>query len=255
MEKQNPEKPAELWALLDKLKSNYEWVDLSRELSPETVHWVGFDPLKVSVKYSYESTYRDFGNNPNNSFRSDLYTLPGQYGSHVDFPRHFDPNGRTGETYGAKDLAYPLVVIEKTKAPDGNYDYALTRQDVIDFESVHGKIPAGTFVLFRSGWSKVAETEKTYPGWDVEALKYLVEERDVAGVGHETPDTDPFFVANSDTGMISEKYVLCKDKLNVELLHNLETLPPVGAIIFITFPIVKDGVGFTSRVFAITPKK
>jgi kynurenine formamidase len=54
--------------------------------------------------------------------------------------------------------------------------------------------------------------------------------------------------------MIGEDYILDRGKLNVELLKNLDRLPPVGAIVFVTFPILKDGVGFTSRVFAIAPK-
>jgi kynurenine formamidase len=243
-----------LWPLLSDLKSNYEWVDLSRAVSPETVHWPGFDPLVVQVKYSFEDTYRDFGNNENNSFLAYLYTLPGQYGTHTDFPAHFDPKGRKADSYSAKELAYPLVVFDKTGAVAANIDYALTKQDVLDFEAAHGKIPAGSFVVFKSGWSKVAEKESRYPGWDIEALKFLVDERDVAGVGHETPDTDPFYVGDSDVGMIGENYVLDHGKLNVELLQNLDTLPPTGAIIFITFPIIKDGVGFTSRVFALRQK-
>ncbi|GAB6390741.1 MAG: cyclase family protein [Treponematales bacterium] len=248
------EKKGGLWALLDELKAGYEWIDLSREVSPETVHWPGFDPLEVSVKYSFESTYRDFGNNENNSFLSYLYTLPGQYGTHTDVPGHFDPAGRTLERYGAKELVYPLVVIDKTAAVAADIEYALTAQDVRDFEAAHGKIPAGAFVVFRSGWSKAAERETRYPGWDIGALEFLVNERDIAGVGHETPDTDPSAVGESEAGMVGENYVLDHGKLNVELLHNLDALPATGAVIFITFPLVKGGTGFTSRVFAIAPK-
>ncbi|MDR1788227.1 MAG: cyclase family protein [Treponema sp.] len=248
------EKKGGLWALLDELKADYEWVDLSREVSPETVHWPGFDPLEVSVKYSFEDTYRDFGSNENNSFLAYLYTLPGQYGTHTDVPGHFDPAGRTTDRYGAKELAYPLVVVDKTAAVAADPGYALTAQDLRDFEAAHGKIPAGAFVVFRSGWSKVAGKEARYPGWDIGALEFLVSERDVAGVGHETPDTDPSAVGESDVGMIGENYVLDHGKLNVELLQNLDTLPVTGAVIFITFPLIKDGTGFTSRVFAIAPK-
>jgi kynurenine formamidase len=54
--------------------------------------------------------------------------------------------------------------------------------------------------------------------------------------------------------MVCEAYVLQQGKLNVELLRRLDQVPPVGAIAFLPFPKVKDGVGFTSRVFAIAPR-
>ncbi|GBR72318.1 putative cyclase, partial [Candidatus Termititenax spirochaetophilus] len=79
-------------------------------------------------------------------------------------------------------------------------------------------------------------------------------ERNIAGIGHETPDTDAAAVGNSDVGMIGENYILDQGRLNVELLKNLDQLPATGAIIFITYPNIKDGVGFTSRVFAIAQK-
>ncbi|GBR72319.1 hypothetical protein HP1_051 [Candidatus Termititenax spirochaetophilus] len=57
-----------LWGELAKLKSDNKWVDLSWEVSPETPHWWGFDPLVVTPKYTFDGTFKDFGNNDNNSF-------------------------------------------------------------------------------------------------------------------------------------------------------------------------------------------
>ena len=37
-----------LWNLVSELKSEkYKWVDLTHELSPETPHWYGFNPLEA----------------------------------------------------------------------------------------------------------------------------------------------------------------------------------------------------------------
>jgi kynurenine formamidase len=252
-----------LWEQLSTLKSDNQWVDLSWEVSPDTPHWWGFDPLAVAEKYTFAQTLKDFGDNPHNSFAAYLYTLPGQYGTHVDFPAHFDPKGKTIGDYGVKELVYPLVVIDKSAAVAKNYDYSLTKQDVLDFEAQYGAIPEGSFVAFRSDWYKrplsdfeAADSDGNshYPGWDIGALEYLIGVRKVAAIGHETPDTDAAVTGNSDDGMIGEDYILDHGKLNVELLKNLDKLPPTGAIIFITFPNIKGGVGFTSRVFAIAPK-
>jgi kynurenine formamidase len=245
--------PLDLWELLGRLKSEYRWVDLSFELGPQTPHWQGFEPLEVKPLYTFENT--------EGVFCANQYTLSGQYGTHVDFPRHFDPKGRRMHEYGVQDLAYPLVVIDKSAAVTANPDYELTKDDVLEFEQAHGAIPAGSFAVFRSDWSKRgtadydnkdAQGNAHFPGWSLEALKYLIEVRDVAVIGHETPDTDSAQSGNA-AGMVCEAYVLQHDKLNVELLRGLDQMPPTGAIAFITCPKVTDGVGFTSRVFAIAP--
>jgi kynurenine formamidase len=248
------EAPGNLWEELARLKSDYKWVDLSLELSPETPHWHGFDSLAVKPLYTFENT--------DGVFLAYQYTLSGQYGTHTDFPGHFDPKGRLAHEYGVEELAYPLVVIDKSAAVAANPDYVLSREDILEFEKTYGQIPAGSFVAFRSDWSKRAPADyenkdaagtSHYPGWDIEALKFLVGTRNAAAVGHETADTDSSLTGNT-AGFIGEDYVLDSGKLNIELLKNLDQIPPVGAIAFITFPKLKDGTGFTSRVFAIAPK-
>ena len=254
---------AGLWSELAKWKTDYTWVELSWEVSPQTPHWKGFDPLVVAPKYSFEGTFRDFGENENNAFAAFLYTLPGQYGTHADFPGHFDPKGRLINSYDIKELVFPLVVIDKSAAVAENPDYVLSKQDILDFEAEHGTIPAGAFVAFRSDWSKRpldkfeatdAEGNSHYPGWGNEALRFLVEERNIAAIGHETPDTDSAKQGSSEEGMVNENYILNQGRLNVELLKNLDQLPATGAIIFVTLPNIADGNGFTSRVFALRQK-
>jgi kynurenine formamidase len=246
---------AELWDTLDSLKSNYTWVDLSFEVSPQTPHWHGFDPLAVTPKYTFENT--------EGWFESSLYTLPGQYGTHTDFPGHFAPGQKLASDYtDVKDLSYKLIVIDKSKAVAKNADYELSKKDVLDFEKQYGQIPEGSFVVFRSDWSKRSAEQYEnkdkngaahYPGWSLEALEYLIKTRNAAVIGHETPDTDSA-LAGEKLGFVKERYVLVNGKLNVELLKNLDKVPPTGAIVFLTFPNIKNGTGFTSRVFAITPK-
>ena len=244
----------ELWELLASLKSGRRWLDLSLELSPQTPHWQGFKPLDVKPLYTFENT--------DGVFCVNQYTVSGQYGTHIDFPGHFDPRGRLAHEYGVQDMAYPLVVIDKSAEVNANPDYELSRQDVLEFEKTNGPVPEGSFVVFRSDWSKRAaedyenkdaEGNSHFPGWSLEALKYLIEERNVAVIGHETPDTDSAR-SGGKLGMVCEDYVLKQGKLNVELLRGLDQAPALGAVAFITFPNVRDGVGFPSRVFAIAPK-
>lgn len=255
-----------LWETLKELKSEkYEWVDLSHEFSPETPHWYGFAPLKAHKLFDYVSKPADSTEDWDEApMRVYEYTFAAQYGTHVDIPIHFDGNGRTQEQFTAEELSFPLVVIDKSDAVAANPDYHLTVQDIKDFEAEYGTIPAGSFVAFRSDWHKrdaavfdnYDENEiPHYPGWDVEAIQFLVEERNVGAIGHETSDTDPGNVTSKPDSYPypGEKYILDQDRLQVELLANLDKLPPIGSVIFVTFPRLKDGTGFPARVFAVKP--
>ncbi|MDO4315936.1 MAG: cyclase family protein, partial [Oscillospiraceae bacterium] len=94
-----------------------------------------------------------------------------------------------------------------------------------------------------------------YPGWDVNAIKWLVEERNIGAIGHEPADTDPGFVTTKEGAYPypGEQYILQVDRIQIEVMRNLDQLPPVGAMIVCAFPKLKDGVGFPARCFAICP--
>lgn len=243
----------DLWGKLKDLKETCTWVDLSHEVSADTPHWHGFTSLKSSVLYNFEK----------DGFRTDAYEIVGQYGTHVDAPCHFVEGKRTLDTFEPMDMALPLCVIDKSKEVEKDSDYALTVEDILDWESKNGKIPEGAFVAFMSNWSKKADQEamenkdekgiKHYPGWSMDALKFLTNERNIGAIGHEAADTDPASVAQTD-GMIGEYYILSTGVYQIELLKNLDLCPAKGAVIFCTFPKIKEGTGFTARCFAICPK-
>jgi kynurenine formamidase len=241
-----------LWRILSEWKSpRYKWVDLTHELSPETPHWYGFQPLGVRNLFDFDQA----------SMKVFEYTVPGQYGTHVDVPSHFDPNGRTQSEIRVDEFAYPLCVIDKSAECAANNDYALTIDNVREWEKAYGVIPEGSFVAFRSDWYKrpAAEFENKdadgcahYPGWDLETVRWLCAERKIGAMGHETPDSDPA-CRQAQTGFAAEDYILRQDKIQIELLCNLDRVPPVGAVIFCTFPKLRGGTGFPARCFAICP--
>ena len=240
-----------LWVQLEELKTKYKWVELTHELSPETPHWHGFQPLAAKELFNY----------PAAPMRVYEYTHAGQYGTHADVPIHFDPDGRDMSEITLEEFAYPLCVIDKSEAVKKNPDYALTIDDVLAWEKVNGKIPEGAFVAFRSDWCKRpnndfdnrdAEGNAHYTGWDLETVKWLVAERKIGSIGHESSDTDPA-VRQSEIGFAAEDYILRQNKIQMELLCNLDQLPPTGSIIFCVFPKLKGGTGYPTRAFAIAP--
>lgn len=244
-----------LWEIVKELKTeNYKWVDLTHELSPETPHWYGFEPLGIKKLFDY----------PEAPMRVYQYTHPGQYGTHVDGPLHFDPNGRTLAEIRPDEMMYPLAVVDKSEEVAKNSDYMLTIDDLKEWEAENGSFPEGCFVAFRSDWCKrppeifdnYDENKKPhYPGWDVEAIKWLVEERNIGAIGHETADTDPGYVTgNPDIYPYpGEKYILDVDRIQIELMANLDQVPATGGLIVCSFPKLKDGTGYPARCFAIIP--
>jgi kynurenine formamidase len=254
----------QLWEILADLKSDrYQWIDLTHEFSPETPHWYGFAPLAARKLFDYNAP--NVGDAWDEApMRVYEYTVAGQYGTHVDIPAHFAPGGRTQEQIRVDELVYPLVVIDKSGAVRENPDYALTVQDILDWEKTYGEVPKGAFVAFRSDWYKRpaenfdnndADGIPHYPGWDVAAIEFLVTQRSAGAIGHETSDTDPGFITSNPEiyPYPGEKYILDQDRIQIELLANLDQVPAVGGIIFTTFPKLKDGVGFPARVFAVVP--
>lgn len=93
---------------------------------------------------------------------------------------------------------------------------------------------------------------ENFPGWSMEALKYIYEVRNAAANGHETLDTDSSAVAEKAGDLICERYVLNQGKLQVELLKNLDQVSPAGAVIIVAYPRIEGATGLPARVWAIT---
>ena len=51
-----------------------------------------------------------------------------------------------------------------------------------------------------------------------------------------------------------EQYILETDRIQIEVMRNLDQVPAVGAMIVCAFPKLKDGTGFSARCFAICPE-
>lgn len=239
-----------LWEIQREL-SLKQFVDLTHTFHPGIPHWKGFPPETVKDLYTYEE----------HGFRAQEFTHVGQWGTHVDPPAHFHKGLLTVDRIPLQQMILPLVVIDVHKKVVDNPDYILSRGDVEDWEARNGRIPSGAFVVMRTDWSKRwpdphamsnADEGGTahYPGWSVEALKLLFEEREVVAIGHETTDTDPGIRTSKDDYR-AESYVLGQNHYQIELLTNIDRVPEKGAIVICTFPKPLNGSGFPARVFAI----
>jgi len=249
-----------LWDMLKETKGpEYKWVNLMHELSPETPHWFGFEPLKGELLFDYLEGTPDDMMAP---MRCHQWSVASQSGTHTDAPLHFHADGRSQAQFEIEEMIFPLVVIDKSKECAENPDFVLSVDDIKAWEAEYGQIPEGAFVAFRSDWYKKPDLENKdesgqphYPGWSCEAITFLCEERNVGAIGHEPADTDPATVTTKEDAYPypGEQLILAYDRFQIEVMYGLDQCPPVGGVIFCCFPKLKDGTGFPTRVFACVP--
>lgn len=179
-------------------------------------------------------------------------------GTHLDAPAHFIEGGLTADVLPIENFIAPIIVVDISEKAAEDDDAALTVDDLMAWEASYGPIPERAFVAMYSGWeSRIAEPDtyvnvdaegvQHYPGFDPEAAAFLVEERDIVGIGVDTLSQDP---GNSeDFG--THVTILGAGKYAVENVANLAQLPPLGANVIVGGPKHEAASGGPARVYAV----
>jgi kynurenine formamidase len=227
-----------------------KFVDLTHSFGPDTPVWSGFGQARMSPaadpKTKKPYTIKEDG------FRSTFYEMVGQYGTHVDPPAHFAENGITMDEIPLKQMILPLIVLDATPYLAKDPNHAFSVADLKAWEKKHGRVPKGAFVALRTDMYKDFDNPERFkrapfPAWGFETIKFLYEQRGVIATGHESLDTD------TTEKMLSETYLLQKGHYQIEVMANLDKVPAKGALIVVSWPKVKKGLGFPARAFAILP--
>jgi kynurenine formamidase len=228
-----------------------QFVDLTHSFDSTTPVWSGFGQAKMAPaadpKTHRPYTIKDDG------FRATYYEMVGQYGTHVDPPAHFDENGIAMDRIPLTQMILPLVVLDDTPYLAQDPNHAFSVADLKAWEKKYGRVRPGTFVALRTDMSKDWDSNPArfkrspFPAWALETIKFLYEQRGVTATGHEAMDTD------TTDKMESETYILRHGHYQIEVMTNLDKVPPKGALIVVTWPKVRNGLGFPARAFAILP--
>lgn len=245
-----------LWETLENAKK-LRWIELSHQLHSDSPYWSGIPEGAVELA----KTVYDWGT-PQLECLIQTFKFPGQFGTHIDFPGHFIKEAPLSEQYTVRDTVFPLCVIDVTEKVKENPCYAVTAEDIRAYEKEYGVIPDGAFVALHTGWSSRwpdmaalsgldKDENENFPGWSMEALKYIYETRNAAANGHETLDTDASSLAAEAGDLACERYILDKGKLQIELLCNLDQVPPAGAVLLAAYPNIVGATGLPVRVWAI----
>ena len=155
-------------------------------------------------------------------------------------------------------LVRPMVVIDIHDKVRNNADYRLSMQDVADWEQVHGHIPGGAVVVASTGWddrwnqselyrNQSADGTQHFPGYTLEAVKFLVVARGIVGLGIDSPSTD----GGNSTNLSVHRYCAEHSVYHLENIANIERIPQTGAVAVVTPLKLEKGTGAPVRLLAL----
>ena len=232
-------------------------VDLTQPLSERTPVLQLPEPFANTPGLSRREISRYDDRGP--AWAWDVLEVGEHVGTHFDAPIHWI-TGRDGEDVASVPparLVGPAVVIDKSADAAEDPNYLLTAADLRAFEAEHGDLPAGAWVLLRTGWDARAHDQDAFlngahtPGPDAECARWLAQETPLAGIGVETVGTDAGGAGAFDPPFPVHSYFLGAGKYGLTQLANLAQLPPTGALIVVAPLKLVDGTGTPTRVLAL----
>lgn len=254
-----------LTRLVEEIRSGgVQVVDLTQPLGPETVV-IDLPPqfaASPGVTLDEISRYDDRGP----AWYWNTLHLGEHTGTHFDAPVHWVtgedlPDNRT-DTIPVHRFIGPACVLDVEAQVEEDPDFLLTEDDLLAWEDEHGRIPADSWVLLRTGWSRrkgkdeflnVGDDGPHTPGFHQQVSELLAHDRDVLGVGVETVGTDAGQAGTFDPPFPNHSIMHGAGKLGLASLINLDRLPPTGAVVVAAPLKIVDGSGSPLRVLALVP--
>ena len=192
-------------------------------------------------------------------------------GTHFDAPHHWlsgkdFPDGFT-DTLDLQRVIAPANVFDCSQQSAADSDFLLTVEMVKAWESQHGEIGPGEWVLMRSDWDSRSHDEELFlnddpdpmedgshsPGPTTECIEYLLS-KGIVGWGSQCIGTDAGMAGKFSPPYPAHNYLHRDNCFGLASLANLDQLPPKGAI-FIAAPLkIERGTGSPIRALALVPK-
>lgn len=236
-------------------------IDLTAPLSDRTPVLQLPEPFSNTIPFSLEQISRYDAAGPAwywNNIHTGEHT-----GTHVDAPKHW-ASGKDSHDVSElplTSLVGPAAVLDASDRVAGDPDFLLEIDDVRAWEAANGPLPAGGWLLYRTGWDERSsdadrflnadDTGPHTPGLSAECARYLAEQTSIVGLGVETVGTDAGTAHGFDPPFPCHHFLLGAGKLGLTQLQNLASLPPTGAVLVVSpLPIV-GGSGSPARVYAL----
>ena len=230
-------------------------VDLTHSFDANTIYW----PTEKGFQWEKEIWGKTEGGY---FYASGKFAGAEHGGTHLDSPIHFAEGKQTVDQLTVQQLIGPAIVIDVAAACAKNADYLASPADIAAWEKAHGTIPAGSIVLFRTGWSARWPDKKRYMGTDkagdVAGLHFpgialasanALLGRRIRAVGIDTASID----YGQSKDFLVHRTLYGAGVYGLENIADLEKLPATGATLIALPMKIAGGTGAPVRVIAILP--
>lgn len=224
-----------------------EVIDLTHVLTP-TVPTFTNDQPTVETVVTVE----------NDGYYIQRWSFNEHSGTHMDGPAHFSTSGDTIDNVPVSMFVGPAVVVDISAKVAENADAAVSADDLMAWEAENGEIPAGAIVFMYSGWESrwndTAAFQNTgedglfhFPAFGIDAIEFMLAERNVNGIGVDTMSLD---IGSSATFDVHVTW-LGAGKFGVENVANLQSIMGKQAMVVVGIPRFQAGSGGPCRVMAM----
>ncbi|MBK0328930.1 cyclase family protein [Rhodobacteraceae bacterium F11138] len=188
-------------------------------------------------------------------------------GTHFDAPHHWitgrDYADGYTDTLDLQRVVAPVNVIDCSAEAAENPDFLLTADRVRAWESEHGEIRKGEWVVLRSDWDKRADDEAAFlnadetgphsPGPTVDCIEYLLS-KGIVGWGNQCIGTDAGQAGGMEPPYPAHNMLHRDNCFGLASLANLDKLPAKGAILIAAPLKIKNGTGSPIRAMALVAR-
>jgi kynurenine formamidase len=209
--------------------------DLTHTFSPSLPVYPAYRPIQIRPKFTIAK----------DGFNANEVSFDEHTGTHLDAPVHFVAGAPTADRLPVNRLIAPLAVVSIASRASRDPDTLVQVDDILSWEKQHGRLPPGSFVAIHSGWD--LKNLSHAAGFGEAAARFLVTDRDIVGVGVDTLSLDAAIAKQ----FVAHVAFLGAGKYGVEMLANLDHVPPSGATIVLGAPKHEGATGGPLRALAL----
>ena len=134
-----------------------QWIDLTHTLDENNVFWPTANEF-AHVEVAHGETDGGW------FYSAYDLRLSEHGGTHLDAPEHFAAGRETADQIPLDRLIGPAAVIDVSEASLSDRDYLFSIEDLAEWETEHGQLPAGAIVLFHTGFGQFWPDREAYMG-------------------------------------------------------------------------------------------
>jgi len=234
------------------------WVDLTHPFDEQTIYW----PTEKGFRFEQGTN----GPTPKGYYyAANRFASAEHGGTHLDAPRHFFAAGQTADAIPLDRLLGETIVVDVTTPCAADPAYEVTPDDLVAWETHHGRQMVDVILLLRTGWATRwsdraaylgtdqvgpdAVAKLRFPGLSPLAARWLVDHRRIRAVGIDTASID-----HGPSTHFGSHVILCSGNVPIfENVADLAGLPEQGAFVVALPMKIAGGSGGPLRIVARLP--